>query len=64
MTKITLDELDYNTEDFNDEQRQLFSEITYNNNLQTQLRYQLQALDAVANATIGKLKESLTAKEE
>jgi hypothetical protein len=64
MTKITLDELDYDTDDFNDEQTQIFTEITYNSNLQTQLRYQLQALEAVANATVGKLKESLTAEEE
>jgi hypothetical protein len=64
MPKITLDEVEYDSDDFNDDQSQLLNEISFNNNLQTQMRYQLQGLEGMNNAAVGKLKESLTAKEE
>ena len=64
MTKITLDEVEYESENFNDLQNNLLSEINYNNNVQTQLNYQLQSVRTTANILVGKLKDELTNKPE
>lgn len=64
MTKITLDEVEYESENFNDLQNNLLSEINYNNNVQTQLNYQLQSVRTTANILVGKLKDELTSKPE
>ena len=64
MTKITLDEVEYESENFNDLQNNLLSEINYNNNVQTQLNYQLQSVRTTANILVRKLKDELTNKPE
>lgn len=64
MTKITLDDKEYESDDFTDEQKQMLNEVTFNNNMQTQLKYQLQGLGNMNDTIVGALKESLTAKEE
>jgi hypothetical protein len=64
MTKVTLDETEYDTDDFNDLQKNMLSEINYNNNLQTQLSYTLQSVRTSADILLTKLKDNLTPKTE
>ncbi len=59
MAKLTLDDVEYETDDFTDEQKQILGEITYNNNLQTQLKYQMQGMEVMNNMLVAKLKEVL-----
>ena len=63
MVKVTLDETEYESDDFTTEQKQMQSEINYNNNVQTQLKYQLQSVIGTANILLVKLKENLTTKK-
>jgi len=60
MVKVTLDDTDYESDDFTDLQKNMLSEINYNNNVQTQLNYQLQSIRTAANVLLIKLKENLT----
>tara|TARA_R110000751_G_scaffold86602_2_gene172323 strand:- start:759 stop:968 length:210 start_codon:yes stop_codon:yes gene_type:complete len=60
MTTITLDDVAYDTDDFTDTQKQILTEITYNNNIQTQLKYQLQGMGVMNNMLVAKLKEELS----
>tara|TARA_R110001606_G_C15352009_1_gene647642 strand:- start:822 stop:1016 length:195 start_codon:yes stop_codon:yes gene_type:complete len=64
MAKLTLDDVEYETDDFTDDQKQMVNEVTFNSNTQTQLKYQLQGLIVMNEMLVGKLKESLTTKEE
>ena len=64
MTKVTLDETEYDTDDFTDLQKNMLSEINYNNNLQTQLSYTLQSVRTSADILLTKLKDNLTPKIE
>tara|TARA_R110002020_G_scaffold84779_1_gene209757 strand:- start:942 stop:1148 length:207 start_codon:yes stop_codon:yes gene_type:complete len=59
MTKITIDEVEYDTEDFTELQNQIVQEIMYNNNVQTQLNYQSNSLRISLELLTGKLKQSL-----
>jgi len=60
MAQVTIDDLEYNTEDFTDTETSLFKEIQYNTAVQKQLTYQLQCVTAVSNNAAGQLKDSLT----
>jgi len=60
MAQITIDDIEYNTEDFTDKETALFKEIQYNAAVQKQLTYQLQCVTAVSNNATGQLKDSLT----
>ena len=60
MVKVTLDDKEYESDDFTDLQKNILSEINYNNNVQTQLTYQLQSIKTTAEMLIAKLKEDLT----
>jgi hypothetical protein len=64
MTKVTLDETEYDTDDFTDLQKNMLSEINYNNNLQTQLTYTLQSVRTSADILLTKLKDNLSTKTE
>ena len=64
MTKVTLNETEYDTDDFTDLQKNMLSEINYNNNLQTQLTYTLQSVRTSADILLTKLKDNLTPKTE
>ena len=63
MVTMTLDEKEYETEDFTEDQHKLLQEIQYNNNIQMQLNYQSSSLQAANEAIVNKLKISLEAKE-
>jgi hypothetical protein len=64
MVKITLDDIEYESDDFTDLQKNVLTEINYNNNVQTQLNYQLQSVRNTANILVEKLKDELTNKPE
>ena len=64
MGKVTLDDIEYESDDFTDVQKNELTEINYNNNLQTQLKYQLQSVQTTAELLIRKLKEELTTETE
>ena len=40
MTKVVIDEVEYDTEDFTEEQNNMVAELQYNANMQRQLTYQ------------------------
>ena len=60
MAKLTLDDVEYETDDFTDEQKQILGEVTYNNNVHTQLKYQMQGMEVMNNMLVAKLKKVLT----
>jgi len=64
MVKVTLDDVEYESDDFTDLQKNILAEINYNGNVQTQLRYQLQSIKTTGDMLIGKLKEDLTTETE
>lgn len=59
MTKVTLDEVEYNTEDFNEDQNKILSELVANKNVETSLKYQLNGVSVVAELLLKKLKSTL-----
>jgi hypothetical protein len=64
MVKVTLDDIEYESDDFTDLQKNVLTEINYNNNVQTQLNYQLQSVRSTADILLRKLKDELTTKPE
>jgi len=60
MVKLKLDEVEYETDDFTEDQNKLLGEIQYNNNVQTQMNYQLQGLRSMSDSLVAALKDSLT----
>tara|TARA_R100001369_G_C3219962_1_gene149834 strand:+ start:110 stop:313 length:204 start_codon:yes stop_codon:yes gene_type:complete len=59
MTKVTLNDVDYDTENFTDDQNKILSELLKNNNVKTTLEYQLYSLNIIADLLMSKLKKSL-----
>ena len=59
MAKLTLDDVEYETDDFTEEQNTILQEIMYNNNVQTQLNYQSNSLAVARDALTAKLKQLL-----
>ncbi len=64
MAKITIDEVEYDLDDFTEEQNNLLNEITFNGNIQTQLNYQLQGLRSRSESLVAALNSSLKTEEE
>jgi hypothetical protein len=60
MTKVTLDDIEYDSDNFTEAQQNILGEINFNNNLSTNLNYQLSSLKVVSDLLVGKLKTSLT----
>ena len=59
MTKVTLDDVEYDLDNFTEDQKNLLREINFNNTLSTNLKYQLSSLKVVADLLVDKLKKSL-----
>ena len=59
MTKVTLDNIEYNSENFDEMQNKILSELVQNNSIKTNLEYQLSSLEVVAGLLMKKLKKSL-----
>ena len=60
MTKITLDDIEYNSEDFNEDQSKIYQELINNNNISVGIQYQLNSLNVVRDLLVQRLKKSLT----
>ena len=60
MTKVTLDDVEYDSDNFTEAQQNILGEINFNNNLSTNLNYQLSSLKVVSDLLVGKLKTSAT----
>ena len=63
MTKVTIDDIEYDTSDFSDDQNKWVMELQYNTNVQQQLNYQLSSVKTRGEIIVNRLKGSL-AKEE
>lgn len=63
MTKVTLDDVEYDSENFTEDQQKILGEIVYNKNLASNLNYQVTSLNVVSEILSDKLKASL-AKEK
>ena len=59
MTKITLDDIEYDSEDFSKDQAATLQEIQYNGNVKRQLKYQLHSVVTVGGILVERLKELL-----
>ena len=64
MTKVVIDEVEYDTEDFTEEQNNMVAELQYNANMQRQLTYQLSTLKPVGEILASRVKQSLTENED
>ena len=60
MTKVTLDDVEYESENFSESQKKIFNEILYNKKLSSNLSYQVTSLNVVSEILSDKLKISLT----
>ena len=58
MTKITLDDVEYDTDTFNKEQLSWVGELQKNYSVGTTLTYQLSSLNVVKEILMNKLKGS------
>jgi|TARA_R110000751_G_scaffold97230_3_gene189217 hypothetical protein len=62
MAKITLDEIEYDSEDFSEEQSQILLEIKYNSGIKQQLEYQLHSVTTVGSILVDRLKKALVSE--
>jgi|TARA_R110002124_G_scaffold63455_1_gene173896 hypothetical protein len=62
MTKITLDDIEYDSEDFNEKQTGILQEIQYNGKVKNQLEYQLHSVSTVGSILVDRLKTSLVSE--
>jgi len=61
LAKVTIDEVEYETDDFTEKQKTLLNEIQYNSNIQKQLDYQMYSLRSVSDKIVEELKQELKA---
>ena len=59
MTKVVLNDVEYDTEDFTEDQNKVLAELVKNNSVKTNLEYQLYSLNITADLLLSKLKKSL-----
>ena len=64
MTMVTIDDKEYDTSDFTEEQNNMVAELQYNSNVQRQRTYELSTLKAVGDALASRLKKSLIENED
>jgi len=62
MTKVTLDDIEYDTEDFNEDQLQILTQLSTNQNVIQSLKCQLNGVSVVAEILLKRLKDSLNGK--
>jgi|TARA_R110000822_G_scaffold262499_1_gene386882 hypothetical protein len=62
MTKITLDDIEYESEDFTEAQTAILSEVQYNAGVKRQLEYQVSSVQTIAAILVDRLKKSLTSE--
>jgi hypothetical protein len=61
---VTIDDKEYDTSNFTEDQNNMVAELQYNSNVQRQRTYELSTLKAVGDALASRLKKSLTENED
>ena len=64
MTKLTIDDVEYDTSDFSEEQNSWVMELQYNTNIQQQLNYQLSSVKTRGEIIVNRLQGSLDQGED
>lgn len=64
MTKLTLDDKEYEIEDMTDEQKDILSFLNLNSNSSTLLSHMLQCVESVRAVKVAELKESLEGNKD
>ena len=64
MTIVVLNDVEYDTEDFTEDQNKVLAELVKNNSVKTSLEYQLYSLNIIADLLLSKLKKSLSEEVE
>jgi len=64
MPKLTINEKDYYTDDFNEEQMKMYSEINLAREEMSRMNYLMQVLDARCNMLGGMIVEAAEANAE
>ena len=64
MTKLTIDDVEYDTSDFSEEQNSWVMELQYNPNIQQQLNYQLSSVKTRGEIIVNRVKGSLDQGED
>ena len=64
MTKLTLDDKEYEIEDMTDEQKDILSVLNLNSNSSTLLSHMLQCVETVRAVKVAELKESLEGNKD
>jgi len=64
MATVILDDVEYDTENFSDEQNNMLAEIQFNVNMQRQAEYKISGLKIMSAEVIKRLKETLVETPE
>jgi len=64
MVTLTLDDTEYETDDFTEEQNKLVQEITYSTNVKNQLAFQLNSLHSFNEQLVERLRKTLETTSE
>ena len=59
MAKVTLNDIEYDSEDFNEAQLSLLTEIQYSATMKRQLEFQLASMSNMGVLLVDKLKQAL-----
>lgn len=59
MAKVTLNDIEYDSEDFNEAQLSLLTEIQYSAKMKRQLEFQLASMSNMGILLVDKLKQAL-----
>ena len=59
MPKVTLNDIEYDSEDFNEAQLSLLTEIQYSATMKRQLEFQLASMSNMGILLVDKLKQAL-----
>jgi ABC-type polysaccharide/polyol phosphate transport system ATPase subunit len=59
MAKVTLNDIEYDSEDFNEAQLSLLTEIQYSATMKRQLEFQLASMSNMGILLVDKLKQAL-----
>tara|TARA_R110001592_G_scaffold4723_1_gene26372 strand:+ start:350 stop:562 length:213 start_codon:yes stop_codon:yes gene_type:complete len=59
MVKVTLNDIEYDSEDFNETQIALLAEIQYSATMKRQLEFQLASVSNMGGLLVDKLKQAL-----
>ena len=64
MTMVTINDTEYNTDDFTEDQKVSYNEILFATNLVNNLNYQLQCVKTMQATVVNKLTNSLNNEGE